>query len=146
MNADFNSTPSEEMKELVAHQLEIKGWLAVVQKRIYEMETVYMDESNSMGNIIRGWDPDGRTFPIRKGPLDDKDRLFSNSSYQVSIVMKTMQENELERRHSLNIVKSESAVPALPQPVVSNSLKVAPKPKRIRKSEDPSSWGLYEEF
>lgn len=93
-----SATVSEEMKDLLAHQREIKEWQTLVNQRIYDLESSYMDEPSSLGNILRGWDVNGRTFPVRRGPVEDKDRLFSSSSYHIYLNMKTEQEIEAEKK------------------------------------------------
>lgn len=68
----------EERKELLSK------YLTAVNNKIFDLETLYFDEC-PLGNIVRGWDPDGRV-PIQyknngRNNIDDKERLFSFSSY-----------------------------------------------------------------
>ncbi len=71
----------DNMKILLDQQQQLQNWHRQVVKKIFELETVYLDES-SFGNVVRGWDLDGRLGPIRpRGQVDDKERIFSNSSY-----------------------------------------------------------------
>jgi hypothetical protein len=66
---------------LINHQKQIKGWIQSVHSKIYELETSYLDESK-LGNIIKGFEIDGRTQI--KSKYDDKGRLFSGSSYRAT--------------------------------------------------------------
>jgi hypothetical protein len=114
---------SDELQDLLNHQKEIADWKLAVKYRIHELETSYLDEPNSLGNIIKGWDPDGRLGPIKKQPTEDKDRLFSNSSYQVWLEMKAQQDLEAEKKQA--IIKSE--------PTPAQSLKLQPKLKKQKR-------------
>ena len=125
---------SEELSQLLQHQREINEWMASVKFRIYELETTYLDEPNSMGNIIRGWDADGRIGPIKRQISDEKDRLFSNSSYQVWSDIKSLHDSEFEKKQN-NIVKTES---------IASSLQKGPKHKKSRRSGSLSSPSLVE--
>jgi hypothetical protein len=71
-------TPAAELAALLEHQKEIQNWLNLCEDRIFEMETSYLDETPG-GNMIRGWDLDGRP-PLRRQP-EEKERIFSGSSY-----------------------------------------------------------------
>jgi predicted DNA-binding protein len=84
----------ERIKQLKAGQSEIKTWLQEVNRKIVEMEDSYIAETN-LGNIIRGFDIDGKD---QKKKVDDKDgvkeKLFSCSSYEVFIDTKMNMEND----------------------------------------------------
>jgi hypothetical protein len=83
---------SEEMKALLEHQQQIKTWLRDVKRKIYETETIYLEETQ-LGNIIKGWEIDGRPPLSRvRGQCDDKERLFSYSSYESYMEHKQSQE------------------------------------------------------
>ena len=71
-----------DLRDLLEQQAQIKEWLQLADQRIYELEEAYL-ESTPLGNIIRGWDIDGKPMPSRPKTVDEKERLFSNSSYQV---------------------------------------------------------------
>lgn len=85
----MDSNISEELQELMNQQKQIRIWLTKVQNRIYELETTYLEDT-SLGNIIKGWEIDGR--PLLKKQCEDKERLFSFSSYQVWSDHKIQQE------------------------------------------------------
>jgi hypothetical protein len=72
------SKMSDEMKALLEHQKQLKNWLIEVNSKIYSMEESYLEET-PLGNIVRGWEIDGKPLPLKK---DEKERLFSSSSYQ----------------------------------------------------------------
>ena len=74
------TNPSAELHSLLAHQRQIKDWQLLVNARIYELEEKYLDES-TMGNIVKGWDQDAKPSQ-KKVPIDDKERVFSNSTLQ----------------------------------------------------------------
>ena len=50
---------SEEMKELLAHQTEIKKWIDQVNNRVFELEDKYLVETPH-GNMLKGWEIDGK--------------------------------------------------------------------------------------
>ena len=70
---------SLELQALLAHQAQIKDWTVKVNKRIYELEEQYLEET-TLGNIVKGWDQDAKPQQQKKVFVDDRDRLFSNSS------------------------------------------------------------------
>ena len=79
---------SEELNELLRKHKQIQEWKDAVQRRIARLEDVYLRDS-SMGNIIRGFDQDASMAPSQKHrhkdnkELDDKEKMFSGSSYAV---------------------------------------------------------------
>lgn len=92
---------SAEMRALLEHQSEIKDWLHLVENRIFELETSYLEET-PLGNIVRGWDIDGKpSTTSRPKHVDEKERIFSLSSYQIWVDSKT-QENNLDVKPSDN--------------------------------------------
>lgn len=94
----------ERLKQLKAGQSEIKTWLVEVNRKIVEVEDAYLAETN-LGNIIRGWDIDGKNQKSNR--VDDKDgvkeRLFSCSSYEVFIDTKMNTENEQFRTSQIRL-------------------------------------------
>ena len=80
---NFLPTDSEEMKELKEHQLRLETQLSIIEKDLYKMEEIYIDE-NPTNNIIAGWDIgflDSKvTISNNKRKVNDKDRIFSYSS------------------------------------------------------------------
>ena len=79
---------SEDLNELLRRQKQIQEWKGAVKKRVARLEDVYLRDS-SMGNIIRGFDQDASMVPGQKHrhkdnkELDDKEKMFSGSSYAV---------------------------------------------------------------
>ena len=80
---------SDDMKDLLAQKNQIQEWLSKVEQRVWELEGNYLD-STPMGNIIRGWDLDGKPL-IHKRSDDKEERLFSYSSYQFYQEKKTQE-------------------------------------------------------
>ena len=58
---------SPQMKELLLRRNQIKSYMELTNNKVYDIETSYLEEPNSLGNLIRGWDVDGRTLSIRRG-------------------------------------------------------------------------------
>ena len=86
---------SADLIALLQHQTQIKDWSQKVNKRIFELEEQYLEET-TLGNIIRGWDQDAK--PInKKAFIEDKERLFSNSSISSQL---TNSRGNLHARHS----------------------------------------------
>lgn len=112
-----------DLKDLLEHQAEIRDWLQLADQRIYELEEAYLEQT-PLGNIIRGWEIDGKPLAARPKTVDDKERLFSNSSYQVYIDSKTISESK-----PAVVVKSD----------------VNPKKKR-RSSSASKKDGIYEDW
>jgi hypothetical protein len=112
--AEVSSSQSVDSKvnSLREHEKQIKKWLLDVKKRIYELETSYLEDT-PLGNIVKGWDIDGRP-PIMKlrGQCDEKERCFSNSSYTEKPVQdlgdaqeKKVNTSSLQRTKSLPMAK-----------------------------------------
>lgn len=74
---------NNEMKGLLEHQAEIQKWLTEVNRRLYDLEGQYLEDT-PFGNIIRGWDNQdpSRGLTLRRG-FEEKERLFSHSSYKI---------------------------------------------------------------
>ena len=70
---------SDELKGLMDHQKQIKAWLAEVHAKVDILENTYLEET-PLGNVVRGWADDK---PLFKKGQEDKEKIFSNSSYQV---------------------------------------------------------------
>ena len=74
---------SEELRILTEHQKQIKSWLSEVQQKITTLEDSYLEDT-TLGNVVRGWEVDGKAAPLFKMKgQEDKERIFSNSSYSV---------------------------------------------------------------
>lgn len=70
---------SEDLKGLIQHQAQIRKWLQEVNLKITEVEDSYLEDT-PLGNIVRGFEIDGRPLPLRNR---GQERMFSNSSYTV---------------------------------------------------------------
>jgi hypothetical protein len=99
------ATKSEEMKELLAHQAEIAGWLDKINNRVFELEDKYLVETLH-GNIIKGWEADGKLLPRVNKVVEDKDRMFTYSSvnawasYPVFKEKRQMKVENKQRKHA----------------------------------------------
>lgn len=71
-------TKSPDMTNLLAYQSKLQELAQRVNQRIFQLEEQYLEET-TMGNVIRGWDQDAKPMQ-KKSSVEDKDRLFSNSS------------------------------------------------------------------
>ena len=66
----------------------IRNELSNIEARIYDLEGIYLQETGTFGNIIKGWDSfiglknhrNNSLNTVRKNKVLDKDRLFSLSS------------------------------------------------------------------
>jgi Histone acetyltransferase subunit NuA4 len=67
----------------------VERQLLALEKQIYALETSYLEDTNSMGNLLRGWEGylsrSGTLPPHRRKPTD-ADRLFSLSSVSSGVV------------------------------------------------------------
>lgn len=89
-----NKANQARLKELIARQVDIRNLLNVVNTKISELEDIYLSET-TMGNIIKGWDIDGKNASRLLESRDNsnfKERLFSCSSYETWLEKK----NEVE--------------------------------------------------
>ncbi|RYH24023.1 hypothetical protein EON65_17145 [archaeon] len=95
-------TLSEALNYLTEHQQQVNKWLSIVNAKIFELETSYLLDETPNGNVVRGWETDGRPPPIhRTRAIDDKERLFSYSSYGYYVAKKEEeQEHQLARAGS----------------------------------------------
>ena len=112
---------SAEMAHLLSQQKQIRGWLSDVDQKIYSLETSYLVET-SMGNVVKGWDIDAKPVVGRSRLIEDRERLFSQSSYKTWLGNKMAAEGEEKRR--------ADAAPA-----------GAPKTKKMRKSKSTARIG-----
>jgi hypothetical protein len=94
---------SSRLKELKEQRVAVTSWIEAVKTKISELEEVYLTDS-SLGNIIRGWDIDGKSFRLGSQSWDDREssymreRLFSCSSYEVWFETKTMADSDVLSR------------------------------------------------
>mmetsp|Transcript_10573 Transcript_10573/g.16027 ORF Transcript_10573/g.16027 Transcript_10573/m.16027 type:complete len:130 (+) Transcript_10573:65-454(+) len=104
---DTSRKGSVALRELLEHQQQIKDWLRECEKRIYELEENYLEET-PLGNIVRGWEVDSKPVSSRPRAIDDKERLFSNSSYKVYIASKGLADAE---NNKVNIKTEQTSQP-----------------------------------
>ena len=80
------TTMSANMKKLLENQMQIQIWLLECEKKLYGKEGDYLKEFPT--NIVRGWQElDSKTANpalLRGGYIDDKERIFSSSSFLIS--------------------------------------------------------------
>ena len=102
---------SNEMKELLENQREIEEWLDTVNNRIFELEDKYLLETPH-GNVIKGWEIDGKMLPNRGNKLvEDKDRLFTYSSVNAWAnfpLLKEKRKIKVENKQRKHVRKSNS--------------------------------------
>lgn len=71
---------------LIQRKMQIEEDLASVEQSIFALEEVYLDETSHYGNIVKGWEgllnarPKAVHAHVRKPKINDKDRVWSNSS------------------------------------------------------------------
>ena len=71
------------MEQLLEKKRAIEKSLENLEKQIYALETSYLEDTNHVGNLVRGWDgylSRGRAAAVQKKRVKDSDRLFSLSS------------------------------------------------------------------
>ncbi len=121
---------SEDLANLLRSKRQILEWKTTIAKRVAHCEDVYLKETN-MGNIIRGFDQDasalrekhrGQTKAEQK-ESDDKEKLFSGSSYPVWIERQnaarakpsTGTTSTTQQSQGITRVASQSSIPGPPQ-------------------------------
>lgn len=123
---------SKDMKDILEHQQQIKTWLSDVKRKIFETETIYLEETQ-LGNIVKGWEIDGKP-PISRvrGQCDDKERLFSYSSYESWTENKQAQDSKHGEKKP---IVSTSAV-------IGTTLSASQKSRKLkkRKSDAVDDW------
>mmetsp|Transcript_45845 Transcript_45845/g.115453 ORF Transcript_45845/g.115453 Transcript_45845/m.115453 type:complete len:94 (+) Transcript_45845:234-515(+) len=75
--------PSTKVAELQQKKASLEKNLSNLEKQIYALETSYLEETDHLGNLLRGWDnylSSRQTAPTHKKKIRDNDRLFSYSS------------------------------------------------------------------
>ena len=95
------SRVSPELQALTDHQKQIKSWLAEVEAKISTLEETYLEET-TLGNVVRGWEQDGKSVPLFKMKgQEDKEKIFSMSSYQVWLERQQNDDDDknTERKH-----------------------------------------------
>lgn len=99
--AVVTTTPTElsRLEKLKQYQRTLQEYSKSLDNRIYELETIYLEETAN-GNIVRGWELDGRQGPLHKKSNDEKERLFSFSSYRYLTERKSAMEVVTEKAPS----------------------------------------------
>jgi len=87
------NSENEILKGLSDHHQLIKGWLQDVEKKIAELEDSYLDDT-TFGNAARGWDAENKNVPPRFKLTDEREKVFSRSSYHVWMESRSLVENE----------------------------------------------------
>lgn len=82
---------SDALTHLSDQQQRLVKWIAAINSKIYELETSYLEDT-SQGNVVKGWDVDGRPPLHRSRGIEDKERLFSFSSYAFFLAKKSEEE------------------------------------------------------
>ncbi|CEO98422.1 hypothetical protein PBRA_006536 [Plasmodiophora brassicae] len=79
------SSASGQLETLSLRQAQLEDDLRRIEKQIFDLETHYIERTQSYGNVVVGWDgflscrlPGNQT--IRRGRINPKDRIFSISS------------------------------------------------------------------
>jgi len=88
----MNNENENEMKflsEVSTKITELESYKKKLDKSIYELETKYLENTQSCGNIIKGWDQFFTTKSkiggiLKKTKFSFNERLFSQSSYSNS--------------------------------------------------------------
>jgi hypothetical protein len=89
-------------------------------------------QDTPLGNVVRGWDPDGKPLPLRsRSQMDEKERLFTYSSYQYCTERAA---NPEEKRQK---VVEYPLLPHQPPKDRSSSQPAAKKKKKSKKEKVP---------
>lgn len=84
LDASGDTQPVQtRLEKLKAFQSTLQDQWRMVNTRIYDLETLYLEETVH-GNVVKGWEMDGRTAPLYRSRsiIEDKERLFSYSSHR----------------------------------------------------------------
>ena len=86
-----------EMEELMKKRAQIEKNLDVLERQIYALETSYLEDTNHVGNLVRGWEgylTRGRNSNNQKKRIKDSDRLFSLSSVSSGVQLGQSQQQD----------------------------------------------------
>uniref|UniRef100_A0A0G4H9D3 Chromatin modification-related protein MEAF6 n=1 Tax=Chromera velia CCMP2878 TaxID=1169474 RepID=A0A0G4H9D3_9ALVE len=73
--------PHDASQDIVEHRKQMEEELKKVEQKIFELETQYLEETASFGNVLRGWDVRGTDAKAKpKARVNQADRWFSLSS------------------------------------------------------------------
>ena len=118
----------KRLKELQESEIEINSYLSQVNKKIVEIEESYLAETN-LGNIIRGFDIDGKSQRSSVKNPDEREKLFSCSSYEMWLECKIQQETV-----DLTIQEKKNLPPRSSLGTSDNTTKTSNPKKKSRKS------------
>lgn len=133
----------KELKELIEYEQQLKDLLRDLEYKIYELEGIYLEET-PMGNILKGWEIDGKLFSSRPRTIDEKERLFSNSSYRVYMEGKlssVLGGSSGVSSHSMSTTLGGNEEKGRKNDQSSNQPK-----KKVRRSTSMKKDGLYDEW
>eukprot|EP01095_Lingulamoeba_sp_RSL-Kostka_P012476 TRINITY_DN496_c0_g1_i1.p1 TRINITY_DN496_c0_g1~~TRINITY_DN496_c0_g1_i1.p1 ORF type:complete len:148 (+),score=49.04 TRINITY_DN496_c0_g1_i1:145-588(+) len=73
---------TKEMSKLLDQKEEIENELVNLEKQIYNLETSYLEETQKVGSILKGWDSyvTNSRSTVTKKKFRETDRLFTLSS------------------------------------------------------------------
>lgn len=123
------TVPLEEaLARLEENKQQMQKWLSMVSSKIYELETAYLEETPN-GNVVKGWEIDARP-PIHKSrSIEDKERLFSFSSYSFYTAKKAEDD-----------AAASGALPVMPRSTTQN------KSRKSRKRRQDEDWNATEDY
>lgn len=95
---DTETDARQALIELVRQRAEIADQLTQLEKQIYNFEGSYLEETQTGGNIIRGWERTGShiasarqsTSSKRDRKFKEAERLFSKSSITSAAAIKNL--------------------------------------------------------
>jgi len=107
-NPTIISSPPPDLQSLLTRKRTLEGELKKIEKQIFSLETKYLDETNHVGNILKGWDSymsnkisnsSSGSNPSRKR-FKESDRLFSQSSVTSFLTDNWNEENNWENSYT----------------------------------------------
>ena len=135
------STPNQtqqNIKILKPQQHQLQQWLNQVNAKLFEVETAYLDDT-PLGNLVRGWDADGKTAAPSyrsKNNIDERERLFSFSSQVFATDKRAAMEKGIGTQGKLAINPSGTTA----------SNKGRKRKHRTSNKHEPEDWNAYEDY